>query len=82
MAQEFKEVAHLKTDMKKFGEGMERIKRFEEFKKKILAVESGIHHNNTIKVILQEVTKELGVDAANKMVEILELPFESKEDWD
>lgn len=80
MAQEFKEVAHLKTDMKKFGEGMDRIKRFEEFKKKILAVESGSHSHNMVTMILQDVSRELGRDAANKMIEILDLPFEKKED--
>lgn len=80
MAQEFKEVAHLKTDMKKFGEGMDRIKRFEEFKKKIQTVESGSHSHNMVTMILQNVSRELGKDAANKMIEILNLPYEKKED--
>jgi hypothetical protein len=78
MAREFKELAPLRTDSKKFNDGMDRIKHFAELRKKIEDLErkpACDQWRAAVKEILGEVARDLGTASAFKMVEVLELPF-------
>lgn len=79
MAQNFKETAHLKTNMKKFHEGMDRIRIFEKYKKEIQSINKGPYWHNLVSMNLKNLEDELDTDAANEMIKVLNLPFSKKE---